>query len=38
MMKLSGLSVAYRAKPAVQAQVDQVLSHAALDGVQHWFA
>jgi phosphoserine phosphatase len=33
MMRLAGLGVAYRAKPAVQAEADVVLNHAALDAV-----
>lgn len=38
MMALSGLSVAYRAKPVVRAQASQSLQHAPLDGVLRWFA
>jgi len=38
MMKLAGLSVAYRGKPVVQAQADQALNYAGLDGVLNWFA
>jgi phosphoserine phosphatase len=37
MMKLAGLSVAYRAKPVVQQQATYALNHARLDGVLHWF-
>lgn len=37
MMKLAGLSVAYRAKPVVQAQARYALNHATLAGVLHWF-
>ena len=37
MLRLAGLSVAYRAKPVVQAQADQALNHAGLDGVLNWF-
>lgn len=33
MMRLAGLGVAYRAKPAVQAEADVVLNHAALDAI-----
>ena len=33
MMKLSGLSIAYHAKPAVQAEADAVLNHCGLEGV-----
>jgi len=38
MMAVSGLSVAYRAKPVVRAQAIQALDHAPLDGVLNWFA
>ena len=38
MMKLAGLSVAYRAKPVVQAQAMQALNHAPLSGVLEWFS
>lgn len=38
MLGLAGLSVAYRAKPVVQAQTSQVLNFAPLDGVLEWFA
>ncbi len=37
MMKIAGLSVAYRAKPVVRAQATQALNHASLDGVLNWF-
>ncbi|MEG0822731.1 MAG: phosphoserine phosphatase SerB, partial [Burkholderiaceae bacterium] len=37
MMKLAGLSVAYRAKPVVRAQATYALSHASLAGVLNWF-
>jgi phosphoserine phosphatase len=37
MMKLAGLSVAYRAKPVVQAQAMQALNHSPLSGVLEWF-
>ncbi len=37
MMKLAGLSVAYRAKPVVQAQARYALNHATLAGVLSWF-
>lgn len=33
MMRLAGLSVAYRAKPAVQAEADVALNHAGLDAI-----
>jgi phosphoserine phosphatase len=38
MLALAGLSVAYRAKPIVQAQTAQALNFAPLDGVLEWFA
>jgi phosphoserine phosphatase len=38
MLGLAGLSVAYRAKPVVQAQTRQALNFAPLDGVLEWFA
>jgi phosphoserine phosphatase len=38
MMKLAGLSVAYRAKPVVQQQATQALNYSPLDGVLNWFA
>jgi phosphoserine phosphatase len=37
MMKLAGLSVAYRAKPVVAQQATQALDHSRLDGVLAWF-
>lgn len=37
MMKLAGISVAYRAKPVVQQQATYALNHAGLDGVLSWF-
>lgn len=37
MMKIAGLSVAYRAKPVVRAQATQALNHAPLDAVLNWF-
>jgi phosphoserine phosphatase len=37
MMKLAGLSVAYRAKPVVQQQATQALNYTGLDGVLSWF-
>jgi phosphoserine phosphatase len=37
MLKLAGLSVAYRAKPLVREQATQVLTHSPLDGVLNWF-
>ncbi len=33
MMRLAGLSVAYRSKPAVQAEADVVLNHSGLDAI-----
>ena len=33
MMRLAGLGVAYRAKPAVQAEADVVLNHSGLDAI-----
>jgi phosphoserine phosphatase len=38
MMRLAGISVAYRAKPVVQQQATFALNHARLDGVLNWFA
>jgi phosphoserine phosphatase len=38
MMKLAGVSVAYRAKPVVQQQATYALNHARLDAVLNWFA
>ncbi len=38
MMKLAGMSVAYRAKPVVQQQANYALNYARLDGVLNWFA
>jgi phosphoserine phosphatase len=37
MMAEAGVSVAYRAKPVVQAQAMHALSHTGLDGVIHLF-
>jgi phosphoserine phosphatase len=37
MMKLAGISVAYRAKPVVQQQATYALNHTGLDGVLSWF-
>ena len=37
MMKLAGISVAYRAKPVVREQATYALNHSALDGVLNWF-
>jgi len=37
MLKLAGLSVAYRAKPVVAQQAAQSLNHSPLDGVLAWF-
>ncbi len=36
MMRLAGLSVAYRAKPAVQAEADVALNHSGLDAILAW--
>jgi phosphoserine phosphatase len=33
MLRLAGLSVAFRSKPAVQAEADVVLNHAGLDAI-----
>jgi phosphoserine phosphatase len=33
MMEPAGLSVAYHAKPKVQAQADTALNYAGLDGI-----
>lgn len=38
MMKLAGISVAYRAKPVVREQTTYQLSYAPLSGVLEWFA
>ena len=38
MMKLAGISVAYRAKPIVHQQATYALNYARLDGVLAWFA
>ncbi|MGH6624084.1 MAG: HAD hydrolase family protein, partial [Burkholderiaceae bacterium] len=38
MMKLAGVSVAYRAKPVVREQATFALDHASLDGILAWFA
>ena len=38
MMKLAGLSVAYHAKPAVQAQADTALNHRGLDAILDFLA
>jgi phosphoserine phosphatase len=37
MMAAAGVSVAYRAKPAVRAHATHALDHAGLDGVLHLF-
>ena len=37
MMKLAGMSVAYRAKPIAQQQAAQALNYSGLDGVLAWF-
>ena len=38
MLKLAGLSVAYRAKPVVAQQAAQALNYSPLDGVLAWFS
>jgi phosphoserine phosphatase len=38
MMRLAGLSVAYRATPIVAQQATHSLNHSPLDGVLAWFA
>ncbi len=38
MLKLAGLSVAYRAKPVVRQQATYALDYTALDGVLNWFS
>lgn len=38
MMKLAGISVAYRAKPVVREQATFALDHSPLDAVLNWFA
>jgi phosphoserine phosphatase len=38
MLKLAGISVAYRAKPIVHQLATYALSYARLDGVLAWFA
>jgi phosphoserine phosphatase len=38
MMKLAGLSVAYRAKPIVRAQASLSLNYSGLDAVLNWFS
>jgi len=37
MMRLAGISVAYRAKPIVNQQATHALNYARLDGVLAWF-
>ncbi|MFN3565865.1 MAG: phosphoserine phosphatase SerB [Burkholderiaceae bacterium] len=37
MLKLAGISVAYRAKPVVRQQATYALNYTALDGVLNWF-
>ncbi|HVG05818.1 MAG TPA: phosphoserine phosphatase SerB [Burkholderiaceae bacterium] len=37
MMRLAGISVAYRAKAVVREQATYALNHSALDGVLNWF-
>ena len=36
MLKLSGLGVAYHAKPVVQQQADVVLNYSGLDAILHF--
>jgi len=38
MLKLAGISVAYRAKPVVRQQTTHELTYAPLSGVLEWFA
>ncbi len=38
MLKLAGLSVAYRAKPVVRQQATYALEYTPLDGVLNWFS
>ncbi len=38
MMRLGGVSVAYRAKPVVREQATYALNYSRLDGVLHWFS
>jgi phosphoserine phosphatase len=38
MLRLAGLSVAYRAKPIVAARANQALNYSPLSGVLEWFA
>ena len=38
MMKISGMSVAFRAKPIVRAQADVALNFVGLDGILNLFA
>lgn len=38
MMRLAGISVAYRAKPVVRQQATYALNYTALDGVLNWFS
>ena len=37
MLRLAGLSVAYRAKPVVQREATQALNYTGLDGILEWF-
>jgi phosphoserine phosphatase len=37
MMRISGLSIAHRAKPAVAAQAMQAICHGGLDNILDWF-
>jgi len=38
MMRLAGLSIAYHAKPAVQAEADIALNYSGLDAIIAWLA
>ncbi|MGE5339443.1 MAG: HAD family hydrolase, partial [Gemmatimonadota bacterium] len=38
LLKLSGISVAYRAKPVVQQQATEALNYTGLDGALAWFS
>jgi phosphoserine phosphatase len=38
MMKIAGMSVAYRAQPAVRVAATHAIDHSGLDAVLNWFA
>jgi len=38
MMKIAGMSVAYRAQPAVRGAATHAIDHSGLDAVLNWFA